>query len=150
MHLLGLHLRSGVSTVAWPEERLAREGPPRGTPLVEEGSCTGCGDCGEACPSRAMTIPEGGRVPVLDAGMCVGCGRCVGACPEGAVVLGGREDLAAHGRGDLVLDGRPPLARHVGPPPSRLYRRAVARDGRTLTSPEALLRRRERDLGLDR
>ena len=118
---------SPPSTVDWPRERLAREGPPRGVPAFAAAACTRCGDCAAACPASCIVLPEGGTgAPAVDAGACVRCGHCVDACPEGGISLEGPDELAAFAREDLVLrPGVPPGEQGVGPQPSRVYRLAV-------------------------
>jgi len=118
---------SPTSTVDWPRERLAREGPPRGVPAFDAAACARCGECVAACPASCIELTEGGAgAPVVDAGACVRCGACVAACPEGGISLEGPEELAAYAREDLVLrPGVPPREQDAGPPPSRVYRLAV-------------------------
>ena len=145
-------LASPTSTVDWPRERLAREGPPRGVPAFDAAACTRCGDCAAACPASCILMGEAAGAtgpPVVDAGACVRCGLCVAACPEGGIALEGPEDLAAYRRGDLVLrPGEAPGEQPVGPPPSWVYRLSVGLAPRGTVDPGTLLARRLR--GLDK
>jgi glutamate synthase (NADPH/NADH) small chain len=61
--------------------------------------CTGCGNCADICPNKAITMvkisqleakPEKGikdERPQLDYGRCCFCGLCVDICPPGALTL---------------------------------------------------------------
>jgi heterodisulfide reductase subunit A len=50
------------------------------TVTIEEGLCTGCGVCVEACPYDALALnPEKGKVDVIEV-LCEGCGACVSSC----------------------------------------------------------------------
>ena len=61
--------------------------------------CTGCGNCADICPNKAITMvkidqleanPEKGikdERPQLDYGRCCFCGLCVDICPPGALIL---------------------------------------------------------------
>ena len=51
--------------------------------FVDEGACNGCGDCVEACPSKAITLED--QKAVVDPFQCTGCGGCIPECPEGAI-----------------------------------------------------------------
>ena len=145
--LVSIHLGRGTSTVDWPRERLQREGPARGVPVLDADACTSCGMCAVACPAMCIGMPEGSPVPVVDIGPCVRCGLCVNACKEGALALSGQEVVAVYSRGDMEMDGRPPEARETKGPPRRLYRMAVTRDGGRIVDPRALLEERIRGLG---
>jgi formate hydrogenlyase subunit 6/NADH:ubiquinone oxidoreductase subunit I len=139
-----------TSTVDWPRERLAREGPPRGVPVFDEGACTACGECVAVCPASALEVPEGASSPVVDAGSCVRCGMCVAACPDGGASLEGPDELAAYSRADLVVrHGVPPGAQDVGPSPSWVYRLAVGLSPHGSVRPAGLLERRLRGLKKD-
>lgn len=48
--------------------------------------CTGCAQCAEACPDRAIRMDNG--EPVIDRDLCLRCGKCADVCPEGAMVVG--------------------------------------------------------------
>jgi heterodisulfide reductase subunit A len=50
------------------------------TVTIEEGLCTGCGVCVEACPYDALALnTEKGKVEVIEV-LCEGCGACVSSC----------------------------------------------------------------------
>jgi len=60
--------------------------------VVDEDSCTACGDCTERCPVGAVSIEDSA---VVDRGRCLGCGLCSGVCPAGAIstrLRGDREE----------------------------------------------------------
>ncbi|NIS11445.1 MAG: hypothetical protein GWN97_05835 [Thermoplasmata archaeon] len=78
----------------------------------------------------------------MDAGSCVTCGYCVDSCGEDAITLTIEGPLVSPSRDDLVLDGGPPYPAPPGPPPSRLFRMAVDREGQREVVPEDLLRNR--------
>ena len=51
---------------------------------VDEGKCTNCGQCVEACPVEAITLDN---VAKIDADACTSCGMCVDECPVEAISL---------------------------------------------------------------
>jgi len=70
-------------------------------PVLEEGACSGCGDCQKICafnaiialPDRVMVFPE----------LCHACGGCLLACAEGALTETAREmGTIRRGSGDGV------------------------------------------------
>ena len=75
--------------------RALLRGRPKARPLLrppwaldEAGftaSCTGCGDCVDACPGSVLVHGEGG-LPEFDPalGECTFCGDCASACGEAA------------------------------------------------------------------
>ena len=52
---------------------------------VDGATCTGCGDCVEACPAGAISLMDG-RAHIAEA-RCTGCGSCADACPQGAIAM---------------------------------------------------------------
>ncbi len=50
-------------------------------------NCTGCGDCVEPCPEKAIKIIETQHVirASIDADKCVGCGECFFHCEFNAI-----------------------------------------------------------------
>ncbi len=67
---------------------------------LDEGDCSGCGDCVSRCPMDALEM-EGDGV-AFNQKRCIGCGLCGSVCPTGALMLKLRE-------GALV----PPWDRHA-------------------------------------
>ncbi len=63
-------------------------------PHMNEGSCSGCGACVQACPVEAMTLVPSDTFPEKkarkaepDEDRCIGCGLCVRACTKGSISL---------------------------------------------------------------
>ncbi|MBN1613732.1 MAG: ferredoxin family protein [Deltaproteobacteria bacterium] len=54
-------------------------------PLVDESSCTGCGDCVDRCPLGVISLKN--DVAVVNLSGCVGCGNCVPECPVGCISM---------------------------------------------------------------
>jgi formate hydrogenlyase subunit 6/NADH:ubiquinone oxidoreductase subunit I len=52
--------------------------------VVKRERCTGCGLCGELCPTGAIRVTYRATI-VVD--RCTGCGICVEVCPLGAIHL---------------------------------------------------------------
>ncbi|MBU1672243.1 MAG: 4Fe-4S binding protein [Actinobacteria bacterium] len=61
--------------------------PSRFGCVIDEETCTGCGDCLERCFFGALTLDESRGLMTVDAEACMGCGLCQVVCPEGAVSL---------------------------------------------------------------
>lgn len=57
--------------------------------FIDEEVCTGCEDCVERCPVKAITVHD---TAVVDSEKCLGCGLCAGSCPSEAITLHLRED----------------------------------------------------------
>jgi len=56
-------------------------------PKVDEDSCVMCLECVEACPTKAMQVPDGGSIPVMNKDLCINCWCCHEICPENAVFI---------------------------------------------------------------
>lgn len=58
-------------------------------PLLDETTCTGCGDCVAVCPTYCLEMANG--LPWLPRpGDCISCSLCVLVCPEQALSMGAR------------------------------------------------------------
>ena len=59
---------------------------------VDGDRCSGCGECVQRCPVKAVTLDDTARV---DGEKCLGCGLCAGVCPTEAITVrlrGNREE----------------------------------------------------------
>jgi pyruvate formate lyase activating enzyme len=64
--------------------------------------CTGCGDCVQVCPCKAITVNNGKSH--TDRGLCQGTGECVAACPNEARTIMGKEMTATEVFHDVIAD----------------------------------------------
>ena len=60
---------------------------------IDEGKCTGCGACAEACHEGAIKMVDG-KARLTREDYCDGLGDCLPACPAGAISFEEREALA--------------------------------------------------------
>ncbi len=58
---------------------------------IDQGTCTGCGLCGEVCPNRAMRKDAAGRMSLRQdrVELCVRCGQCMAICPSESILVEG-------------------------------------------------------------
>ena len=70
-----------------------------------QGRCVRCGRCEAACPSQAITFPDG--YPATDAEKCLLCGTCAAACLAGAREIIGAQmtvsEVMAEIRKDVIF-----------------------------------------------
>ena len=57
---------------------------------VDNAKCTGCGNCVDACPQRAISLHN--DLVVINQEQCIQCGTCAEVCPVGAI----REVVPTH------------------------------------------------------
>jgi ferredoxin len=91
--------------------RLSHPGSPLGIVRVRRETCTLCGACADACPTRALERGDTAAASLLsyDPALCIACERCAAVCPEGAsetIEVHRVTDTAAlaHGRATLKRD----------------------------------------------
>lgn len=70
--------------------------PSNFIPVLDSGSCIGCGACADGCHIGAITMREDGsgvETPDVNKELCIGCGVCGSACPNGALTMSRRAVL---------------------------------------------------------
>jgi ferredoxin len=55
-------------------------------PKINRKRCTGCGDCIEICPTKALGQVDG-KAQLVDADACTYCTVCEDVCPVNAIAL---------------------------------------------------------------
>jgi len=58
--------------------------------VIDEETCSGCGDCLERCPMEALSLVD--EVAAVNKEHCVGCGNCVSVCPAESLAMERRSD----------------------------------------------------------
>ena len=94
-------------TIKYPFQKKEPALRYRGFHLNDWDKCTGCGNCADICPNKAITMekipeleskPKEGikdERPKIDYGRCCFCGLCVDICPSGSLSLS-RDYLHIH------------------------------------------------------
>lgn len=54
--------------------------------IINQALCTGCGECVDVCPHRALRISNK-KVIIVNEGHCPQCGECAGVCITRAITL---------------------------------------------------------------
>jgi len=62
----------------------AKSEQPWALPDIDRERCTGCGNCEELCPTKAVAVVEGIAV-IIHPEACTFCDRCERFCPEEAI-----------------------------------------------------------------
>ena len=61
------------------------------SPFVRFKNCTGCGECENVCPVKAITITDnpltslGAGKSNINSAKCIGCSSCIAVCPHNAI-----------------------------------------------------------------
>lgn len=120
--ILKNRFQQGYRTQAFPPKRPLPE-RFRGRPVLQPEKCVeGCKECGEVCPTEAITL----NPLTLDLGRCVFCQECVLACPEGALVYSQEYRMAVRKKEDLILKDRElKLARALDRKMQKLFGRSL-------------------------
>jgi len=63
----------------------------RGRPVIDAGTCIGCGACVECCPDEVLALENGKAAAGQGVLMgCIACGHCTAVCPTESIVVTGR------------------------------------------------------------
>jgi len=114
-------------------EEVSREVAGVPVPVVDEGKCTGCGECGRMCAYHAILCVKK-KVLVFEE-LCHSCGGCMKVCPECAIREEAREiGVVERGRRDGVelVTGRLKVGRAMSPPLIRAVKQRARGEGLTL------------------
>ncbi len=56
-------------------------------PTIHMSRCTGCGNCIDYCPTKAVELSAEGKPVIVRPKDCAYCGMCEELCPEYAIEL---------------------------------------------------------------
>ncbi len=76
---------------------------------IDSELCTGCGNCTQVCPAKAIHLESRDGVlslSTVDELLCIGCGNCSVVCPVKAITLPGWDNLAIPAQISAALDMR--------------------------------------------
>ncbi len=102
-------------------------------PVVDEGKCTFCGQCGEICAFKAIVVVGETVLPFHE--LCHSCGGCMAVCPENAISETGRElgvIESGHGHGVDFVHGRLRIGEAMAPPLIKAVRARTRPGGLTI------------------
>lgn len=108
LNLMRKIITTGTVTKNWDDML-----PPtrsRGEVRVQADNCQKCGQCKDACPTKAIAMDQG--VPAIDQKACVFCGHCVEICSVGCLTQTNNYKLATLG-GALAEDANVALKKKI-------------------------------------
>ncbi|MBI5838681.1 MAG: 4Fe-4S dicluster domain-containing protein [Chloroflexi bacterium] len=99
-------LEAGQVTLPYPFAPHPPDENFRGKPVLNTRKCMSCGACGNACPSRLITISDkdGIRTLHFELTRCTYCGNCRDACPQEAIELTSQFELSTAVPADLAIN----------------------------------------------
>ncbi len=105
-------LQAGQVTLGYPFEPHSPDENFRGRPKLNTRKCMACGACGNACPSRLITITDTGNTRTLrfELARCTYCAKCRDFCPEEAIELTSQFELSTANPDDLAINAEFKLA----------------------------------------
>ena len=130
-------LRTGVVTIAYPDQPARIPARFRGAPQVKAGSQIEALPPQSVCPSGAIQGGVDRPRYSIDLARCLYCGRCADAAIDGAIELGRQVELAARQRASLMVEVEPDMDGHAvlvpAPPPAEKVSSVIQRTlGRSL------------------
>lgn len=100
----------GIQTTKYPKEQIDLSFVS-GKPVIDESSCTFCGECVDRCPSRAIVMDASCMNIGINLDECIFCSLCCEVCPAKAISLTHEFELATANRrllrsSPLVIEDR--------------------------------------------